>query len=406
MANPSFTRDEKRIISFMAMIQFCLIVDFMILMPLGPQMMRTFDISAQSFGFLVSAYTFGAGIMGIVASFFLDRQDRKKSLALFFLGFIFGNLACALVDRYDFLLVTRFITGAFGGVVGSIIYAIVSDAIALERRSTALGIVMASFALASILGVPFCLFLSNHYGWHSCFVAIFIFGSGLWLIFLKFFPQMRGHLDAGKARVRAITQIKGHFSDPNRVWALLFMALLILGHFTINPFLFPSVVSNAQVPETKLPLVYLFGGGASIFASIAFGKVADRFGNHRVFTLAAIASFGAILWVTHLHPMPIAYVIGAVTSFFVIMGGRITPATTLITSTCSPETRGSFLSLVGSVQQLSAALAAFISGAIVTKLDNGQLQNFEIVGYVAIGFTVLAILVSTKIRVVEGSAKP
>lgn len=398
-----FNKKEKIILALMSIVQFCLIVDFMIVMPLGPQLMRLFDISASQFGSLVSTYTFGAGFMGFAASFLMDRWDRKRSLAVFFLGFAFGNLACALSPTYGILLAARFLTGAFGGVVGSIVYAIISDSIDIERRALALGIVMSSFALASILGVPVCLVLANHYGWHAPFVfltvvSVLVSGSlAIWLV------PMREHLTGDRHTItESFVRIKSLILDKNRALALVFMCVLILGHFSIIPFLFPSIVSNGGIAEAKLPVIYLVGGTASIFSSIFFGKIADRFGKKRIFVIAAILSAIPIYWVTTLNEASLLQATLVVTSFFIIMGGRLTPAMTLITSTCVPKNRGSFLSLVGSVQQLSAAVAAALAGMIVVKTDAGKLLNFSKVGFMAIGFSAIAILIGRMITPVEG----
>ncbi len=398
-----FSRAEKQILALMSAVQFCLIVDFMMVMPLGPQLMRLFEISAKQFGALVSAYTFGAGLMGVVASFFLDRYDRKRALLVFFSGFALGNLACAASNSFWILLVSRFITGTFGGVVGSLLYSIVSDSIDIGRRASALGVVMSSFALASILGVPLCLVLSNKMGWHAPFIALSVFSWIVVVSLSSWLPPITKHLlDAERGSVAVFERFKDLVLDKNRAMALVFMVFLILGHFTINPFLFPSIVSNAGIHESGLPVVYLVGGLGSIVAAIFFGKLSDRFGKKKIFAVSAVLSLGAIYGVTRLESASLFTVTLAVTAFFVLMGGRLTPAMTLVTATCMPKNRGSFLSLVGSVQQLSAALAAFIAGWIVTKGTDGRLDHFPSVGWIAIAFSLVALVLSRGITPSEG----
>ena len=395
-----FTRTEKQILALMSAVQFCLIVDFMMVMPLGPQLMRLFEISARQFGSLVSAYTLGAGLMGVLASFYLDRFDRKRALLVFLSGFALGNLACAASSSYGMLLGARFVTGVFGGVVGSILYSIVSDSIDIDRRASALGIVMSSFALASILGVPICLVFSNKLGWHAPFAALALCSLGVAAGVAVWLPAITHHL--GEAKENVPTRFLDLIANKNRAFALVFMAFLILGNFTVNPFLFPSIVSNAGISENRLPIVYLIGGLGSIIATVSFGKMSDRFGKKRIFVIAALLSLIAIFTVTRLGRSSLFEVSVAVTAFFVFMGGRLTPAMTLVTATCVPKNRGGFLSLVGSVQQISAALAAFISGLIVTKAEDGKLYHFEQVGLLAIAFSIVALLLCRGITPIEG----
>ncbi|WP_316929223.1 MFS transporter [Nitritalea halalkaliphila] len=87
---------EKLLIWTLAAINFTHIVDFMILMPLGPQLMRIFEITPNAFGLLVSSYTFSAGISSFFGAFILDKFDRKQLLLWVFGGFLVGTLACAL----------------------------------------------------------------------------------------------------------------------------------------------------------------------------------------------------------------------------------------------------------------------------------------------------------------------
>ena len=389
----------------MSAVHFCLIVDFMVVMPQGPQLMRSLEISAKSFGLLVSAYTFGAGVMSLFASFFIDRYDRKHALLVAFFAFALCNLGCAVSDSYQSLFIARCITGAFGGVVGTLIFSIVSDAIDVKRRASALGIVMAAFALASIVGVPLCLVLSNRYGWHASFYFLasvtLLISAVLWAKLPALNQHLAGGAPGGVAKSKAFKQFSGLVMHPSRALALVFMSFLILGHFSVIPFLFPSVVANAHVTEAQLPVIYLVGGFSSIVSTILFGKAADRYGKGVVFALALLGSLPAIYLVTHLVPMPLVYVVLSVTSFFVLMGGRLTPATALVTATVLPQNRGGFLSLIGSVQQLSAALAAFLAGLIVTKSGDGALIGFAYVGFMAIAFSLLALVLSRFIIPVE-----
>jgi predicted MFS family arabinose efflux permease len=162
-------KKEKILLFILASIQFTSIMDFMIMMPLGPQLMRIFQINPQEFGFLVSAYTFAAGFSSFIGVFWIDNFDRKKALMNMYLGFLLGTLACALSPTYTILVLSRILTGLFGGLLMALVFSIIGDVIEEKRRGTAMGYVSTSFSLASVLGVPFGLFIASFWNWHAPF---------------------------------------------------------------------------------------------------------------------------------------------------------------------------------------------------------------------------------------------
>ena len=399
----SFTRQEKVLLALMAAIQFSHIVDFMIMMPLGDMLMKLFQITPQQFGLLVSSYTLSAGISGFAASFFIDRFDRKSALLFFTTGFSAGTLACAFAPTYPALLMTRSLTGVFGGVLGSLVLSIVSDTFTYERRGSAMGIVMGALSLASIFGVPFSLQLADVFSWHAPFVFLGLVGAMVTALVAIMLPSMKDHLTkhAPHSRLDSIANI---LRSPNQRIALFFMSCLMLGQFSIIPFLSPSLVSNAGMRQGQLSLVYLFGGACSMIASPLAGRLADRYGKHMVFTVGALASTIPIFLITHMHQTPIWIILAVCCLFFVSLSSRMVPAMAMISSTTSPEYRGSFLSVSSAVQQLSSAAAAYAAGLIVSRGANGELMQYEIVGYVAIGCSLLAIAAASRLR--TDDAKP
>lgn len=396
-----FTRQEKILLAILASIQFSSIVDFMIMMPLGPQLMRIFSIDPHQFGLLVSSYTFFAGLSGFGASFFMDKFDRKKNLLFFFIGFSIGTVACALSPTYEVLLFARGLTGVFGGVLGSLVMSIVSDAISYERRGSAMGVVMTSFSLASVLGVPLSLYAANIWGWHSPFLILGILSLLLCGVIWKAVPPMQAHLSSQeKAPIhRTITRI---LQNSNQMKALFFMGTVIFGHFAIIPFMSPSLVSNAGLTEGQLPLMYMSGGLLTIFTSPFIGKLADRYGKHNVFLLGALLTLIPYFLLTHLQVTPLWLVLTITSFMFVVSGGRMIPASAMVSGTSLPQTRGSFMSIVSCFQQLSSAAASYIAGIVITKdPTSGRLLNYEWVGYLAIGTTFLAIYLSRQIQTVD-----
>ncbi|HEY8270880.1 MAG TPA: MFS transporter [Pseudobdellovibrionaceae bacterium] len=395
-----FSRQEKILLGILATIQFSSIVDFMIIMPLGPQLMRIFGISPHQFGLLVSSYTFSAGLSGFAAAFFMDKFDRKKNLLFFFIGFSLGTIACSISPNYETLLVARGLTGVFGGVLSSLVMAIVSDAISYERRGSAMGVVMTSFSMASVLGVPLSLYLANVWGWHAPFLILGILSLLLCAVIWQAVPSMKAHLShqIQEPIHRTITRI---LHNKNQINALIFMAAVIFGHFAIIPFMSPSLISNAGLTEAELPLMYMCGGFFTIFTSPFIGRLTDRFGKHRVFFWGALATMIPYFILTHLGPTPLFLVLLYTTIMFMVSGGRMIPASTMVSGTALPQTRGSFMSIVSCVQQLASAAASYIAGIVVTRDSTGHLLNYEMVGYMSIATTLIAIYLSSRIRTVE-----
>lgn len=396
-----FSRKEKILLAVLACIQFSSIVDFMIMMPLGPQLMRIFDISPHQFGLLVSSYTFAAAISGFFAAFFMDKFDRKQSLFFFFVGFSLGTIACALSPNYEVLLISRGLTGIFGGVLSSLVMSIVSDAISYERRGSAMGIIMTSFSMASVLGVPLSLWLANQFNWHAPFLFLGVGSLLLCGVIWLYIPSMRAHLLEKRPRQPFYSVLTNIATNQNQRRALYFMSAVMFGHFAIIPFVSPTLVANVGLREDQLPLMYIIGGFCTIFTSPFIGRLADRFGKHRIFLIGALVTLIPYTLITHMQPSPLWLILTICAFFFVSSGGRMIPATALVSGTSRPENRGSFMSIVSCVQQLAAAVSSYIAGVVVTKSASGRLENYEIVGYVAIAFTFVAIYLSRRISAVE-----
>ncbi|HEX4924950.1 MAG TPA: MFS transporter [Bdellovibrionales bacterium] len=385
-----FTRQEKLLLFFLATIQFNHIVDFMIMMPLGPVVMRELQMTPAQFGLVISSYTFTAGIMGFLAAFFLDRFDRKRALVFLTIGFAVGTLLCSVAPSFLLLAAARSTAGAFGGVLSSVVMAIIGDAIAPDRRGTAMGIVMAGFSAASVLGVPFSLYLANLFNWHAPFVFLGTMALFMAVALSTLLPPMNAHL--ARKRDPPLRVVIELVSTRQTAARLLFMALLIFGQFTIIPFLSPSLVANAGLPEAQLPLVYLVGGFCTIFSSPAWGRLSDRFGYRRVALIGITISLVPFYIITNLSVIPVWLLLVIVAIMFICMGGRMIPVMTMMTSSVPPEKRGSFMSLTSSVQQLSSSIGAAVAGATVVTLSDGRLAHYDRVGLIAITSSALAVL--------------
>ena len=396
---------EKVLLALLATVQFTNILDFVIMMPLGPQLMPALHIGPRQFGLVISAYTFSAGVTGLAAAFFLDRFNRRAALLALYLGFGLGTMACALAPTHEWLVAARVFTGAFGGVLGSLVLAIIGDAVPESRRGQAIGLVMGAFSVASVVGVPLGLYLASRFSWHVPFMLLGGLSLAVWPLIYFVMPNMRGHVgpQAVPFGERAAA-VFGLFRRPSVRFALLLTALLVLGQFTVISFLSPSLVGNVGFSNAQLSYVYLVGGAVTLFTSPLAGRLSDRYGRVPVFSLATLATVPVLLLVTQLGPAPLPLVLTLTAVMFAVMGGRFVPATALATSVVPPQQRGSFMSLNTSVQQLAAGAGAYLAGLIVVKTVGGALLHYEWVGYVAAAANALSLLVVRRIRPVETEA--
>lgn len=403
----SKVKNERILLLLLAAGMFTHIMDFMIVMPLGPHLMEIFDITPRQFSLLVASYTITAGVFGFLMSFWIDRYDRKKSFLFVYMGFSLGTLACAFAPSYGVLLFTRSLTGAFGGVIGALALSIVSDAIPLERRARGIGTVMASFGVASVLGVPFGLFVASKFSWHAPFLFLGILSlviNGLVVIYMK---PMTAHIKGVHASpVEVLTRI---FGRPNARLGLTFTSVLMLGHFTIIPFVAPYMVGNVGFTNDQLAYIYLVGGLCTMFFSPWVGRMADRHGRLKIFTIFGSLVIIPIVVITNLAPVPLWLALIVTAVFFIFSNGRMVPSTTMETAIIRPENRGSYMSIRSSVQQLTSGLASFIAGLIITEKPSvtgseiNALANYEYVGLIAVVFSLVSLYVARRLTVEKGA---
>jgi predicted MFS family arabinose efflux permease len=381
--------NEKVLLLVLAAIQFTVVVDFLIIMPLGPQYMRVFQISAQDFSIIVASYALAAGISGFLSGFFLDKYDRKSALLLLFSGFTLGTFFCALAPTYNLLVLSRIVAGAFGGLVGALILAIIGDVIPYERRGAAMGIVMSSFSAASILGVPLGLFLATHFNWHVPFFILAGICAGTLLPISRVLPSMKAHMEHAEGTHPA-RKILNVFMHRDHQMAFILMALITFGGFTIFPYLSNYMVGNVGMTEAELPLIYLAGGSCTIFSLNLIGKWSDKIGKLKAFRIMCAIAILPILLLTNLPRVPLVAAIATSTFFMICISGRMVPGMALITGSIEARYRGGFMSINSSIQQLSSGIAAYVSGQVIGQAANGEMTNFPLVGV----FSVLCMLLS------------
>lgn len=372
--------------------QFCHILDFVLLMPLAPMLMRELRIGAHEFGLLVSVYTFAAAATGLVAAAYMDRFDRKRMLLFLLAGFGVGTLLCGLADSYWLLMGARIAAGSFGGVLAGVVFAVVGDQFPAERRGRAMGVVMGAFSAASVLGLPFGLALAARTRWEVPFLALAAITAIVLLLTALALPPMREHLVARETRRAPFVELWAVAREPRHLRAFALTVAIMFSAFTVVPFLSPYLVENVGMPERRLDLIYLAGGLATLVTGpLVFGPLADRFGHARVFAATVVASIVPILAVTNLPPVPLPAILVVTTIMMVMASGRMISATALITGVVEPARRGSFMSLNASVQQGAAGAASFAAGFLVGGGEGGPLTGYAGVGLLAVGASLLTL---------------
>lgn len=391
-------RKERWYVIILATIQIAHILDFVIMMPLGPRFMRVFNITPVGFSTLVSAYTFSAGIVGFIGALYADHFDRKKFLLFNFTGFIIGTYLCAIAPNFSALLFARIIAGAFGGILNACVLSLVSDLIPFQRRGAAMGVVMSAFSISSVLGVPTGLYIANLFDWHAAFYFICIIGIIFWILSFLILPSVKARVEP-KSFKENLLNFKKILSQGDYLQSFFLTSLLGFGIFMIVPFISPFMVKNIGLTENQLPLIYLIGGGFTIVSARIIGKLCDKIGSYKVFRFTAIISIFPILFLTNLPSGIALWVALTATSLFTMTGsGRFIPAMTLVSAVVKPEDRGTFMSLENASRQMSSGIASQLAGLIIGSTAAGALTNYHWVGYIAVATSFVCIFIAYRIK--------
>ncbi|MEY4882255.1 MAG: hypothetical protein RIS34_109 [Pseudomonadota bacterium] len=389
----------------LAGIQFTHILDFMIMMPLGPQFTQLFAITDAQFGLLVSAYTLAGGLSGLLASAYIDRFGRKRLLLVLYAAFALATLACGLATSYGALMAARVGAGIFGGVLAALSQTIVGDVIPFERRGRAMSIVMTSFSVATVAGVPAGLFLAAHLGWHSAFFGIALLCAVLFCFAALTLPVLNAHL-GGTTQSSALERIRTVVADRNHQKAFLFSALMMFAGFTVIPYITLYMQANVGMRTDQLPYIYLCGGLGTLLTARWVGRMTDFRGKVATFKVFAVALILPMLAVTLMPRVALGAVLTASTLLFVCMSGRMIPGMAIVTSAANPALRGTFMTLNAAVQSAAMGIAALVGGALISRNGQGELQNYWMSAVVGGCASLLAVVVATQLRLQGASVPP
>ncbi|HMJ45677.1 MAG TPA: MFS transporter [Ferruginibacter sp.] len=379
-----FSPYQVIVIILLALTQFTVVLDFMVMSPLGDMLMKSMSLTTSQFGFAVSAYAFSAGISGLLTAGFADRFDRKKLLLFFYIGFIAGTLFCSLATTYPMLVVARVITGIFGGVIGSISLAIAADIFPLQQRGRAMGFMQMGFGASQVLGIPISLYIANHWGWQSPFLMIVILASVIWLTtFWKLRPISK-HL-AMKSEKSPIMHLWHTVRERHYRIGFLTTALLSLGGFMMMPWGSAFAINNLLMSYDQLPVLFMVAGVASLIIMPLVGRLSDRIDKLKIFIIASLWMLVTVVIYTNLGPSPFLLVIIMNIVMMIGIMSRMVPAMALTSALPKMQDRGAFMSINSSLQQFAGGIAAAIGGMIVVQKSKvSPLEHYDTLGYVSV----------------------
>jgi predicted MFS family arabinose efflux permease len=384
---------ERRLIWLLALVQFTLIMDFMVMMPLGPQIMAAFAISPSKFAAAVSAYSWCSGLSALLAATYIDRFDRRKLLLAAYLLFALSNVVCACATSYPLLLMSRAFAGITGGVLGASVMAIVADVVPVARRGAATGIIMTGFSMAAIAGVPAGVLLGAYFHWSAPFWLLAALTVTFAVVTARSVPSLNEHLGARPPSLgQTLPALFRLLSYPRHLRAFALTFLLMLAHMMVIPFISPMLVANHGIPPGQISWLYMAGGAATFFTSRAIGRLADRVGHRLVFRIFGVLALAPVLIVTHLPNVPFAIMVPGFALFLIISSGRIVPMQAILTTVPDHQHRGAFLSANGAVQALGTGCGAWLGGLMLSTDAAGHIVGYGVNGWVSVVLASLALV--------------
>lgn len=387
-----FNAYQILVIFLLAITQFTVVLDFMVMSPLGDMLMKSMNLKTSQFGMAVSAYAFSAGISGLLTAGFADKFDRKKLLLFFYIGFIIGTLCCGLAHSYYFLIAARIVTGLFGGVIGSISMAIVADLFPIQKRGRVMGFMQMGFGASQVLGIPISLYIANAWGWQTPFLMIVVLASIVWLIVLIKLKPVTKHLDE-KNEKNAITHLWHTISQKHYRIGFLSTAILSIGGFMMMPWGSAFAINNLHITQQQLPIIFMVSGVSSLISMPLIGKLSDTMDKFKIFLVASVIMIIMVLIYTNLTPVPFALIILFNIFFMMSMMSRMVPAMALTTGLPKMHDRGAFMSINASLQQIAGGVAAAVGGMIVVQKDKfSPLEHYNTLGIVISVLSVISIL--------------
>lgn len=396
---PQLSRHQWSIVLLIAAVQFINILDFVMVMPLGPDFAKALGIDESHLGYVGGAYTAAGCVSGLIGSLFLDRFDRRKALAVAMLGLVLGTAAGGFAVDLPTLLFARVLAGAFGGPATSLSFSIIADSIPPSLRGRAMGTVMGAFSIASVIGVPIGLWLAEAFSWRAPFLGVAAAGLVVCGLAIFLLPPMTSHLERKGPKVT----LRQLVDDPLVQLSYAMTAIVMIAGFVLIPNIAAYLQLNLGFPRSALKWAYGVGGVASLLATQLGGRAVDRFGSSRVGAFGAGASMLVVYFFFYLPHAHVAagLVIAVFVAFMIANGLRNVSYNTLTTKVPAPEVRARFTSMQSAVQHGASALAAMGSAQLLSTVGEGEARHLEGMPLVAMVSIGLSAVVPVMIYVVE-----
>ena len=378
------TRYQKTVMLILALTQFTVVLDFMIMAPLGEQLIKDLHLTTTQFGTVVSVYAISAAISSFLSAAFADRFDRKRLLLFFYTGFILGTLFCGLAAAYETMLAARIFTGIFGGVLSSVALAIVADCFEPHLRGRVMGTIQMGFSVSQVIGIPAGLWIAHQWNWHVTFYGVACLTVFVWMGILFFLKPINQHVQASVSQ-NPLRHLVLTLTNRDHQKGFLAVSVLSLGGFLIMPFTTTFLVNNVHITQAQLPLIFMITGLSSMVVLPLIGRLSDRFNRMRIFIVGSIIAMLMVSLYTRMQPLPYQWVMLINVILFAGIMSRMVPAMALNAQLPQAQYRGAFMSINSSIQQLSGGIASFLAGHIVVqKTPTAPLLHFERLGYIMV----------------------
>ncbi|TDP63906.1 MFS transporter [Roseateles toxinivorans] len=390
---------ERGLLWLLAFTQFTVITDFVIMMPLGPQIMEAFSVGPAAFATAVSAYSWCSGLSGLMSATYIDRFDRKRLLLVVYALFALSNLGCALASSFSLMVLSRAFAGFTGGVMGALVMAIVADVIPAQRRGTATGLIMTAFPMAAVAGVPLGVFLGARHGWQSPFYVLVLVSVLIWVIARYALPRLNAHLAQRRVPMaEVLPQLWALLREPRHLRAFALSGPMMMSGMLVIPFISPVFVANLHLKPEDLSWVYMAGGLATLFTARAVGRLSDRYGAVRVFRVLALVSALPLVAVTYLPAWPLWGLMLFFPLFMVPVSGRVIPMQALLSTVPAMAQRGAFMSVNNAIQSLGVGCAVWVGGLLLSNGPGGRVEGYHLNGWLALALTAWAMFWIGRVR--------
>lgn len=398
LPSTKFTSYQVLVIVLLSLTQFTVVLDFMVMSPLGDMLTKAMALTTKQFSICVLSYAISAGVSGLLTAGFADRFDRQKLLLFFYIGFIVGTLLCGLANSYPLLVAARIFTGLFGGVIGSIGMAIVADLFLLQQRGRVMGFMQMGFGASQVLGIPISLALANKWGWQMPFFMIVGLAIMIWILIMLKMQPVNKHLEIKNDR-SAFQHLWNTVKQRNYRIGFLSTALLSLGGFLMMPWGSIFSRNNLNVSENGLVILFAVSGMFTLLIMPIIGKLSDKFDKMKLFVIASIWLMITALIYTNLVPLPLWVIILANVLLMMGVMSRMVPAVALVSALPEMKDRGAFMSVNSSLQQIAGGIAAGIGGMIVVRKDEfSPIENYDILGYIIVIISIVGIFMLARVN--------